>query len=183
VLTNAVSTGKRVLLEGVAAQQFTGQKVTIVFGPRSQRVASTFVRPNGTFSTSAPLPARNLRRSNKARYQAVTGPARSLSLKLFRRMRVTRIQVRNGTATISGSVIRPLAKPARPIILTRRVDCKHDMVVKRLQPKPDGSFQTTVAVTKDVKAGVYRFNTVVPKTPTSHHLSPTYTLPRVIQFR
>jgi hypothetical protein len=182
VLTNAVTAGKRVLLQGVAAKQFTGQKVTIVFGPRSQRVASTVVRPNGTFSTTAPLPPKNLRRSNKARYQAVAGPARSLSLKLFRRMLITRVRVQNGSATISGTIIRPLAKPVRPIVLSRRLDCKHDMVVKRLAPKPNGSFQTTVAVAKDVTAGVYRFQTAVPKTPGSNRLSPTYTVPQVIQF-
>jgi hypothetical protein len=183
VLTNAVSIGGHVLLEGVAAKQFVGKKITIVFGPHSRLVSRTFVRPNGTFSTTVPQPPANVRRTNQARYQAVLGSTRSLSLKLFRRMLITRVRVHNGTATISGAVIRPLANPSLPIVLSRRVDCRHDVVVKRLKPGPNGSFQATVTAANGVQAGVYRLQTKVPKTPGSHHVSPTYTLPQVIQFR
>ena len=98
-------------------------------------------------------------------------------------MLVGRVQVRNGIATISGTIVRPLAKPLRSIVLSRRIDCHHDAVVKRLQAKPNGSFQTTVPAPNGAQAGVYRFQTAVPKTPGGRHLSPTYTLPQFIQFR
>ena len=79
---------------------------------RNKRVGSAVVDTNGTFTASLPLPPRNIRTTNLARYQAVLGSLRSLNLKLTRRMRTTQLTSGRGTVTIAGLITSPLARPS-----------------------------------------------------------------------
>ena len=185
VLEDVVPTGSRVRLLGVADRKFVGRRVTIVFAGTGKVVARPTVGPDGSFAATAPLPARRLRNSNRARYEARIGSERSLKLKLTRRMIVTALRGANGKVTIAGRVIGPLA--ARPkdrtIVLERRVTCSKLVTVTRLRPRANGAFRITVDAPAGQSAAVYRLRTKVRKTRRAQRLSSTFTLPRAVNFR
>jgi hypothetical protein len=138
-----VTSGGRVHLVGVADRRLVGRTVDVRFvtlrpGDRGTRVARARVGRDGFFRTTAPLPPRKVRGTNRARYQAVLGRERSLRLKLVRRMALTGVRSANGRVTISGRVTRPLATPARTIVVKRRVSCTRTVVVTRNVPSGDG---------------------------------------------
>jgi hypothetical protein len=121
-----------------------------------------------------------VRGTNRARYQAVVGNERSLRLKLRRRMIVDGVTVRGNRVTIAGHVTRPLAAPRRAIVVRRRVSCARTVVVKRVRPRPDGTFRVTVAAPPNQLAAVYRLTTQVRTNRSSRKLFPTFTLPRAV---
>lgn len=185
VLTDVVERGGRVRLEGAADRRFIGRTVDIHFvGPSGggPRVAQARVRSNGTFTTTARLPARKVRATNRARYQARLGQERSLRLKLQRRMVVRSVRVSASKVRIAGRVSRPLATPARAIEVRRRVSCRRWAVVKRIRPKRDGTWATTVDAPPSAQAATYRFATKVRKTRRNPKTYPTFTLPRFVDL-
>lgn len=180
VLTDVQERGGRVRLLGVADRSLAGRRVDLRFTHTGKVVSRATIRPDGSFSASAPLPARTIRGSNAARYEAVVGKERSLALKLQRRMVISAARGAGGKVTLSGRVIGPLARPVAQITLTRRVSCKRSQVVKRFRPRANGRFRVTVDAPKGELAVVYRLSTRVRKTKTTPRTSPTYTLPRAI---
>jgi len=183
VLTDVLRRGDRVRLVGAADKRFVGRRVGIVFSATGRRVATALVRSNGTFSTTAPLPPRSIRSTNRARYLAKIGTEKSLDLKLERRMFVSAVRTRNGRLTINGHVTRPLGSPAQTITLTRRVSCKKTVVMKRFKPTRTGSFRVNVAAPPKQQAAVYRLGTRVRKTTRNPKLFPTFTLPRAVTLK
>ena len=95
----------RVQLAGETAKANAGRTVTLLF--RDRRVGTAIVTTNGTFAASLPLPPRDVRTTNQARYEAVLGPLHSLNLKLARRMRATELSSRAG----DGDHRRPRDEP------------------------------------------------------------------------
>jgi hypothetical protein len=188
VLVDVLERGGRVRLMGVADRRLIGRTVDIRFvtlkrNSRGRRVARARVGRNGVFRTTAPLPARKLRRSNRARYQAVLGREKSLRLKLVRRMALEAVRSGRGRVTISGRVRGPLADPIAPIVVRRRVSCSRTVVVRRLRPARDGRFRVTLAGPPRALAATYRFQTKVRRKTTNPKLFPTFTLPRSVEFR
>ena len=172
----------KVALVGAADKKYVG-KVVRIFVPHQRRyVASALVRKDGTFRTTAPLPARRLRGTNLARYQARVGKERSLRLKLQRRMVVRSVRVSGGKVRISGRVTRPLAAPARTITITQRISCTKSKVVARVRPNSDGTFAATVKAPPKQQAAVYRLGTKVRKTSKNPKTFPTFTLPRYVDL-
>ncbi len=182
VLTDVVRKGSRVTILGVADRKLVGKFVTIKFEADGLTAGRALVREDGTFKTTAAIPSKKLRASNKARYQAVLGKDKSLNLKLERRMVVTALTAKDGKVTVAGRVTRPLASPAQTITLTRRVNCKKSEVVARFKPKANGTFRMTVAAPKDTAATVYRLGTSVRKTAANRKLFPTFTLPQGVDL-
>jgi hypothetical protein len=173
---------------GVADRRLIGRTVDIRFvtlqrNSRGHRVARARIGRNGVFRTTAPLPARRLRRSNRARYQAVLGTERSLRLKLVRRMALTGVRSRGGKVTISGRVVGPLADLVRSIIARRRVSCARTVIVKRIRPSRDERFRVTLSGPPRTLAATYRFETRVRRKTTNSKVFPTFTLPRWVEFR
>ena len=188
VLVDVLQRGGRVQLMGVADRRLIGRTVDLRFvtlrsTSRGRRVARAKVGRNGVFRTTAPLPPRKLRRSNRARYQAVLGRERSLRLKLVRRMALRGVRSAHGRVTISGRVIGPLADPVAPIVVRRRVSCSRTVVVRRVRPPRDGRFRVTLAGPPRALAATYRFETKVRRKTTNPKLFPTFTLPRSVEFR
>jgi hypothetical protein len=188
VLVDVLRRRGRVSLMGVADRRLIGRTVDIRFvslkrNSRGRRVARARVGRNGVFHTTAPLPPRKLRRSNRARYQAVLGRERSLRLKLARRMALTGVRSRRGRVTISGRVIGPLADPVRSIVVRRRVSCSRTVVVRRIHPTRAGRFRVTLQGPPRTLAATYRFETRVRRKTTNPKLFPTFTLPRSVEFR
>ncbi len=183
VLVDVLRQGNRVKLLGVADKRYIGQRVGIVFTATGRTVARATVLRDGTFATTAALPARAIRNTNRARYQAVRGGERSLRLKLARRMVVSSLTSRNGRVTIAGRITRPLGKPIQAITLQRRVSCTRYIAVKRFTPSRTGRFQVTTSAPKGPTTAVYRLSTRVPKTTSNAKLYPTFTLPRAVSIR
>ncbi len=181
-LTDVVRRGGRVRMTGVADKRFVGRFVTLKFEADGTTAGRALVAPDGTFETTAPLPAKRLRSGNRARYQAVLGREKSLNLKLERRMYVDRLTSQSGRVTVVGRVTRPLGTPRQTITLTRRVSCTRSEVVARFKAKADGRFSVTVDAPKGQAAAVYRLGTKVRKTPTNPKLFPTFTLPRGVNL-
>ena len=96
-------------------------------------------------------------------------------------MVVRSVRSEHGKVTISGRVSQPLGRPARAISVVRRVSCKHSVVVKRVKPRPDGTFTVTVEAPPKTLAAVYRLETQVRKNTRNPKLFPTFTLPRAVE--
>ena len=62
-----------------------------MFAATGKVVATARLGADGRFAAAAPLPPKKLRTSDKARYVAKVGGESSLTLKLVRRMLVTRV--------------------------------------------------------------------------------------------
>jgi hypothetical protein len=188
VLVGVAQHAGRVHLMGVADRRLIGRRIAIRFvrlstHSRGVVVARTRVGRNGVFHATAPLPARKLRRSNRARYQAVAGRERSLRLKLVRRMAITSVRSARGRVTIAGRVLGPLADPVRTILVRRRVSCSKTVVVRRVRPSRTGVFHVTLAGPPRTLAATYRFETKVRRKTTNPKLFPTFTLPRSVELR
>ncbi len=182
VLTDVQERKGRVRLLGVADRSLAGKRVSIRFTHTGKVVARATVRPEGSFSASARLPAKRLRKTNKARYQAVIGRERSLALKLTRRMVLSSARTARGKVTLSGRVVKPLGRPAARIVVTRRVSCKRSEVVARIKPSRSGRFKVTVDAPEGALAAVYRLSTRVRKTSRNRKTFPTFTLPRAVSL-
>lgn len=182
VLTDVQQRDGRVRLLGVADRKLAGKRVAIRFRHTGKTVARATVRPDGGFSATAPLPARSIRSTNKARYDARIGSERSLSLKLTRRMVISGTRGRAGKVTLSGRVVRPLAAPARSIVVTQRVSCKSSRVVKRIKPSRSGRFRVVLDAPEGQLAAVYRLSTRVRKTVSNRKTYKTFTLPRAVEL-
>ncbi len=182
VLVDVIERGDRVRLLGAADKRYVGKTVSLVFGATGRVVARAKVAKDGSFTATAKAPAKRLRGTNAARYQARIGKERSLDLKLRRRMMLTSVTSRAGKVTIAGRVLGPLGKPVKTITLTRRVSCKRMEVVKRFKPGSDGRFRVTVPAPKGQGAAVFRLGTQVRKTERNPKLFPTFTLPRAVDL-
>lgn len=180
-LVDVLRQGRRVKLFGVADRALVGKQVEIRFTADGRRVARPVVRRDGSFSATAPLPAANIRNTNRARYQARIGREKSIELKLVRRMIVSRLTSANGKVTIAGRVVRPLGSPIQTIVVRRRVSCKRSEVVARIKPTRTGAFRVTVAAPPKTLAATYRLSTRVRKFASNPKLFPTYTLPRAVE--
>ena len=144
-LVEVRASGTRVILAGETAKANSGRDVTLLFAGRHLTTAR--VQPDGTFRTTAPLPARELRTTNRARYTAVLGNLRSPAMKLTRRMQITKITSKAGSVTIAGRVTMPLARPVRTVTLREYADCHgHQMRLERtgIRVSPSGAFRVTV---------------------------------------
>lgn len=182
VLVDVIPSGDRVRLFGAADRRLAGRTVDVVFQGTGRRVARAKVAKDGSFRTTAAMPSRRLRSSDRARYQARLGRERSLNLKLERRMRVRSITSRDGRVSIRGRVTLPLARPVQAITLRRRLSCRRSTVVKRFRPRSDGTFEVTVAAPGGVTAAVYRLSTTVRRTTRNPKRFATFTLPRGVNL-
>jgi hypothetical protein len=181
-LIDVLRQGDHVQLLGAADRKYIGRRVSIVFTHTGQVVATPVVKPDGTFTATAPLPPASIRYSNLSRYQARIDRERSLNLKLFRRMVTQSMTVRNGKVTIAGEVVRPLAAPAKAIIVKQRVSCSRLVTVGKIMPDRNGRFRVTLPGPPNQQAAVYRLQTLVRKNTSNRKLYPTFTLPRAVAF-
>jgi hypothetical protein len=179
-LIDVLIRGSHVALLGAADKSLIGRKVTITFLATHKRVATAVVGSDGFFGTTAALPSRRVRFTNRASYQASVGAQRSSSLKLTRRMLVDSIVSRAGKVVIHGHVVRPLAQPIATILVQRRVSCSSTVTVKRIKPSRNGNFSVTLAAPPHAQAAVYLAITRVRQTVRRRKTFPTSTLPRVV---
>jgi hypothetical protein len=177
VLNNVLISGRHVLLSGSAAKSLVGKKVKLLFAGGKQ-VASAVVKANGQFSTSAPLPPARLRSGNRARYTAVAGAQRSLSLKLTRRLILEPPTFSAGKVTLTGQVVAPLTKPIGAVTVEQQLECGKSAKVLTFTPPASGRFHVTIGgIPAAAKAGIYRLATSVLPSPGARRAFGTYSLP------
>lgn len=182
-LIDVLRRGRRVQLLGAAATRLAGRTVTITLLASHKRVATAVVRSDGFFGTTAALPPRGVRLTNRARYRASIGRVHSAYLKLTRRMLVQSISSKAGKVTLSGQVIRPLAQPVAAVLIRRRKSCSSTVIVKRVKPRRNGTFKVTVPAPAGARAALYLATTVVRQSARNRKTYPTSTLPRVVVIR
>jgi hypothetical protein len=184
VLADVVPGRRRVRLLGYADKRYIGRTVDIHFIADGRRVARARVRRDGSFRTTAPMPPRAIRHSDRARYQARLGRERSMRLKLMRRMQVLSVRTSGRRVTIVGRVVEPLARPVQPIEVRRRISCSRWRVVRRIRPSKSGRFRTTIAGPPSQLAATYRLATRVRSSARgdSDKTFETFTLPRFVDL-
>lgn len=182
ILVDVLKQDGHVKLLGAANRRYVGKQVAIRLRATGKVVARAKVRKDGSFQTTAPLPARayfaSHAKANSVRYRAEIGKERSLPLKLQRRLIVSSLTAKKGTVSIAGRVVRPLTKPVATIRLVRRVSCHKVVLVKRFNPRADGTFKVTVKAPAGQAAAVYRMTTSVREKLSNPRSYPTFTLPR-----
>jgi hypothetical protein len=182
VLVDVLKQDGHVKLLGAANRGYVGQQVAIRLRATGKVVAHATVRKDGSFQTTAPLPARayfaSHAKANSVRYRAEIGKELSLPLKLERRLIVSSLTSEDGKVTIAGRVVRPLTTPVATIRLVRRVSCHKVVLVKRFKPRADGTFKVTVKAPAGQAAAVYRMATSVREKAGNPRSYPTFTLPR-----
>jgi hypothetical protein len=182
VLVDVLKQDGHVKLLGAANRDYVGKRVAIRLRATGKVVAHATVRKDGSFQTTAPMPARayfaSHAKANRVRYRAEIGKELSLPLKLQRRLIVSSLTSKAGKVTIAGRVVRPLTTPVATIRLVRRVSCHKVVLVKRFKPRADGTFKVTVKAPAGQAAAVYRMATSVREKASNPRSYPTFTLPR-----
>ncbi|HEV7496244.1 hypothetical protein [Baekduia sp.] len=182
ILVDVLKQDGHVKLLGAANRSYVGKQVAIRLRATGKVVAHAKVRKDGSFQTTAPIPARayfaSHAKANSVRYRAEIGKELSLPLKLQRRLIVSSLTSKKGKVTIAGRVVRPLTTPVATIRLVRRVSCHKVVLVKRFKPRADGTFNVTVKAPAGQAAAVYRLATSVREKPSNPRSYPTFTLPR-----
>jgi hypothetical protein len=181
VLDDVLVRGGRVALDGSAATDLAGQKVTILFDDKNA-VATATVGPDGHFATTAPLPARAARTSNATRYLARVGAQKSLDLKLARRLVLAPPTAHGGTAALSGQVVAPLTTPVAPVAIQQQTACGAWTTVKRFTPGASGRFGVTVGAPEGAGAAIYRLSSAVRRTAANPKAYKTYSLPLPVRL-
>ena len=175
------ASGDKVALRGAAQPRYAGKRVTLSLTSTRTKVATTTVAGDGSFNATVKAPRRSQRGS--ARYEAAIGSVRSRAVKLARRAAITSAAVRGGRVTLSGQIVRPLARPVAPVVITRQVGCGRSAAVARVRPRSNGSFRVTVPAPSGVRAAIFRVGTEVRRTASSRSVSNTFSLPMPVDLR
>ena len=149
-----------------------------MFAATGKVVAYSTVGADGSFAATAPLPAKALRTSNRARYQAIIGSEVSAQIKLARRVIVTDVTRAGRSVTFRGRITLPLGRPIQRVTIERRVGCVRTKVVKRFTPATNGRFAVTIVAPVGATSAVYVLRTMVRNSGRGAKLFATRSLPR-----
>jgi uncharacterized repeat protein (TIGR01451 family) len=157
-LTDVYGRGGRTVLRGVAGPRSIGTRVTIVATSTGKRVASAIVGGDLTFSTTAALPAKAIRATNAARFQARLGRQRSLRLKFARRMTQTVARrLDSARVRIGGRVTAPLADPVATVVVRASSRCpgrtsfRGSVVARAIRVHRDGRWTATITLPRALR--------------------------------
>jgi streptogramin lyase len=185
ILTDVFPNGGRTRLVGVAPAGSAGRRVAFVSTWNGRTVARAMVRPDLSFSSSAPLPPKRLRFSNRARYAAKLGARRSSALKFARRMYTTGLTVSGRTVTFTGTVTRPLDKPPQRVTIRASASCSSigtGAIVATVKPSSKGAFSARFDLPPGQATVFLRAQTRVRKHRGSGTTFPTFTLVRGLKL-
>jgi hypothetical protein len=177
-LSDAYIQGGHVALSGSAPRSRAGSRVEILFGTRLTPVAHATVRPDGTFSTTAPLPPARIREALSTRYEAELGHERSLHLKLTRRLLLEPPHAAATTVTLSGRLYPPLTKPVSTVVIEQQLECHRTTIAGEFKPGAGGRFRVQVKVPANARAAIFTLKSKVAANAHSlAHGFTTYSLP------
>jgi hypothetical protein len=181
-LLDVLDKGDHVALYGAADRRLAGKRIKIRSRADGGKVvARPRVSKQGLFRARAPLPPERWRDTNRARYTAVHGKTRSLSLKLHRRMYFTSVRSRHGKVLLRGQVTSPRLS-GEEIIVRQRLTCHKQIIVARLKPDANGRFKVRLKAPRNGDIGVYRATTMVAYPDPDGPDFRTYTLPGLVRF-
>ncbi len=182
-LLEVIQVGNRVRFRGVTSRANAGARVPIRL-LSGARVVLARVQPNGLFEITGPLPKRSIRETEKARYVAELGGARSASVKLTRRMTMDALNVSRTSVTIYGQISKPLPRVKRDIVITERTRCGGPVrVVATVRPNKLGTYRATFRRPRDVDSAIYRLRSRVRvESRGSKETFRTYTLVRAVDL-
>jgi PKD repeat protein len=180
VLIDVLQQAGKVVLLGAADPKLAGQTVNLTLAASGTTVATAIVGADGTFQTTAPLPAKKIRNTNAARYRATVGAEQSDFLKLTRRMQVDSLSAAGGQVTIKGRITKPLGKKVQRVQVRQRVSCQQTKVVKSFKPPASGRFSVTFPAPTGQSQAIYTLTTKVRKNTRNPKLFPTASLPRPV---
>jgi uncharacterized repeat protein (TIGR01451 family) len=164
VLLDVRRAGDRARLKGTTVAANAGREVAIRLLGAGKVVAHAKVQSDGSFATTAALPPRAIRMTNRGRYRAELGGEKSAALKLVRRIDVTGLEARGGRITISGRVSWPLAHPIRKVFVRQHTVCGgKGKFVATVRPAASGRFRVSIPRPRGVDAAIYRLQTRVRK--------------------
>lgn len=161
-LVNVAQEGRRVRIEGAAPLRLAGHTIEIKLLATARTVALAKVAPDGTFSTTAPLPPPGIRDSNLARYEAVAGSMKTLPMKLHRRMFMTRTGFSSSSVTLRGRVTGSFRAGAEVAIYVSQT-CTTQKTIARTRLTRTGTFSVTMPPEASLPGEVtlYRARTTV----------------------
>ncbi|MEA2129269.1 MAG: hypothetical protein QOJ85_2160 [Solirubrobacteraceae bacterium] len=189
-LTDVYGRGKRTVLRGVAGPQSVGAKVAL-YSSAGKRVATATVQGDLSFSTTAALPAKAIRNTNAARFQARLGGRRSSRLKFARRMTGTVARRLDATRVlIGGRVTGPLAKPVATVLVRASSSCptatfRGTVVARGIRVQPNGRWTATITLPPSLRGTrvFLRAETRVRKSTRSPKRFRTFTLVQGVALR
>jgi streptogramin lyase len=185
VLTDVFPKGGKTRLLGVAPAGAAGKKVAFVSTWNKRAVARATVGADLSFSASAPLPPSRLRFSNRARYFVKLGKSRTSALKFARRMYTTAVTVSGRSATFSGVVTKPFAKPPQQVTIRASASCSSigtGTIVATVKLSASGAFTAHFDLPAGSSTVFLRASTRVRKHATSKNTFPTFTLVRGLRL-
>ncbi len=180
-LTDVLTEGRRVVLDGRASPSLAGRRVRIIFAGKSQ-VAIAKVGSDGSFHATAPLPPASVRDSNSARYLAEIGKLTSPSIELSRRLTLAPPRSSHGKVTLVGRVVPPLGEPVAPILVWQQVACAHESEVAKIKPSTNGTYRVTLRAPAGAAGALYRTTTTVRSTAPGHAEFKTFSLQEIVQL-
>jgi hypothetical protein len=152
--------GARVVIDGLARTQFSGQRVFITYEPTGARVlAAPRVHSDGSYHARIPLPAGPLAASNRARFTAHIGGADSKAIKRTRRLVASAVGYGDGKIRVAGLVNGPL--PGARVQVTEGDSCGRYHPVGSVSVSPSGAFRGAVAFHSDRDAVAVRLRVPV----------------------
>lgn len=149
VSAEATNGRSRIRLRGVADPGQAGERVGLYAAGR--RVASTRVRPDGSFAARARAAPGN---PNTVRYQARLGPRRSQSVVAQRRFAGLRLAVTSGRVVLRGHTVG--RRPRGVELLGRGGGCGPFKRLATLRVRAGGRFTLTAAPFAEVDIATYR---------------------------
>lgn len=141
VLTDVHIAGSRVVVGGIAREQYAGKSIVIKSG--AKRLAGTTVRADGTFEAGGPKPSAAAARS--VRYVATVDGKRSAPLGISR-LAILGQQRSGDDVRVRGRLTGAKSR-AQPLSVARREGCPASTAgtVKRLRTSSSGAFTVTLA--------------------------------------
>jgi hypothetical protein len=174
VLINVFARGRRVVISGAARLDLAGRRVQIRLVHGRRALGSATIGADGTFALTVALPARAIRTTNKASYEAFVGLVHSSALKLTRRMVVTRASVSGGRVRLAGTVGPPRIRKSR-VTIRVRATCRRYRTVAVVALRQGGAWSASLPAPKDGgPASLYRAQARVRA---GRRIITTYSLP------
>jgi streptogramin lyase len=188
ILTDVFPQGGKTRVLGVAPAAAVGKRVTILSAWNNKPVAAATVRPDLSFTATAPLPPRSLRFTNRALYRAKLGSVRGGGLKFSRRMYTTAITAAGRVITFSGNVTPPFSTRLEPVTIRAAASCTAvpaGTIVAKVKLTRSGTFSATLRLPpslQNVSKLYLRAETRVRQNTHSKKTYPTSTLIRGVQL-
>ena len=180
-ITDISQRSGRVRILGVTTKASAGEEVAIEFASPGEIVATAVVTADGSFRATAPLPARTIRNTNRARYRASLDTSRTPWLKLTRRLQLTGLHTAGSDLEVGGYLKKPLIAGARVTVTSQSSCGASPQVIAQLTVARNGRFHRVIPIPSTASGFVVRLTARVRTARGGE--ARTYSIARPIQVR